>query len=105
MRRICAVLVSALALGLLTPASRAAAVAGDPEHRKVTFPVEGPVRYSDDFGDCRGTACSRSHAGNDLMGTKMQKLLAAADGTVSWTRLDGSGNGGNMIVIEDAAGW
>jgi hypothetical protein len=105
MRRLAALLVLILSFGVLIAAPPAEAVAGDPEHRAITFPVEGPVRYGDDFGDCRGAGCSRAHAGNDLMGTKMQKLLAAADGTVSWTRLDGSGNGGNMIVIEDAAGW
>jgi len=105
MRRIPALVVTALAIALLIPAQRAHAVAGDPEHRRITFPVEGTVRYSDDFGDCRGTNCSRSHQGNDLMGAKMQKLLAANDGVVSWTRLDGSGNGGNMLVVRDADGW
>jgi hypothetical protein len=65
--------------------------------------VAGNVRYSDDWG--AGRAGGRSHQGNDLMGTKLQPLLAAADGVISWARVDGSGNGGNLIALKDRDGW
>ncbi len=45
------------------------------------FPVIGSVTYSDSFGDCR-SGCTRTHEGNDLMGVKMQPVIAVADGTV-----------------------
>ncbi len=45
------------------------------------FPVIGDVNYSDSFGDCR-SSCTRGHEGNDLMGYKMQPVIAVADGTV-----------------------
>ena len=67
------------------------------------FPVEGAVSFSDDFGDPRSGG--RSHAGNDLMGTRMQKLLAAVDGTVTSARLDASNLSGHMLTIKDAEGW
>ncbi|CAN5826224.1 hypothetical protein BH24ACT3_BH24ACT3_00420 [soil metagenome] len=102
-----AVLGGALALGALPFLSRfdarPASAAGD--IRAIRFPVEGTVRFGDDFGDCRGGAgCPRRHLGNDLMGAKLQKLLAARDGTV--TRLTvGHASAGNMLVLTDADGW
>ena len=77
----------------------------DVEHRAIHFPVQGAVRFYDDFGNCRGTNCSRRHEGNDLMGSKLQRLVAARDATVRWMRLDGSGNGGNLLSLRDSAGW
>lgn len=49
------------------------------ETRAITFPVLGPVSYSNDFGAPRS---GHTHEGNDLMGTKGQVLLAAVDGTI-----------------------
>ena len=102
MRRLCAtaLLVTIGALGL-NPAPAAAADEG-PDYRELHFPVEGAVSFSDDYGDPRSGG--RSHEGNDLMGKKLQKLLAAADGTVS-LRLDTGGNAGHMLTIRDADGW
>lgn len=71
--------------------------------RTLTFPVDGTVRYGDDFGDCRGSGCSRRHQGIDLLGTKLQPLLAAATGTITWARFDA--RVGNTFVITDAEGW
>ena len=81
------------------------AVAADegPEYREIHFPVEGAVSFSDDFGDPRSGG--RTHEGNDLMGKKMQRLLAATDGTVTMAKLDASGLSGNMLTIKDADGW
>ncbi len=72
----------------------------------ITFPVEGPVAYTDSFGACR-SGCTRSHAGNDLMGTKLQRLLAARDSRVTWLRdtATPTGSRANILVLEDSAGW
>jgi hypothetical protein len=69
------------------------------------FPVEGTVRYTNDWGACRGTDCSRRHEGNDLMGTKLQRLLAAEDGVIQWLRGDASGTAGNMLSLKGKSGW
>jgi hypothetical protein len=72
--------------------------------RTITFPVEGPVRYYDDFGAPRA---GHTHQGNDLLGTKLQRLLAATDGTVRELSNRGAGlpNSGNRLVIRDSEGW
>ena len=101
MRRLAA-FVTLLAVLALGPIS-APAGAEEPEYRELHFPVEGSVTFSDDFGDPRSGG--RTHAGNDLMGTKMQKLLAAVDGTVTSARLDASNLSGHMLTIKDAEGW
>ena len=71
--------------------------------RSFLFPVEGPVRFTNDFGAPRSGG--RQHKGNDLMGSKMQKLLATRDGIVTFVRHDTSTNSGNMLVLRDADGW
>jgi hypothetical protein len=75
------------------------------EYHPIVFPVEGPVHYSNDWGACRGTGCSRGHEGNDLMGTRLQHLRAAEDGVVQWIRGDSSGNSGNMLSLKGKSGW
>jgi hypothetical protein len=103
MRRLAALLAVPLLAAPLALSAAAPAGAEEPEYRELHFPVEGAVTFSDDFGDPRSGG--RSHAGNDLMGTKMQKLLAAADGTVTSARLDASNLSGHMLTIKDAEGW
>ena len=71
--------------------------------RPFLFPVQGPVRFTDDFGAPRSGG--RLHKGNDLMGMKLQKLLATRDGIVTFVRHDTSTNSGNMLVLRDAEGW
>jgi hypothetical protein len=72
--------------------------------RPIRFPVDGTVSYTDTFGACRD-GCTRSHQGQDLMGTKLLPLVAAADGTVTAIRTDSSGTSGNYVRITDAEGW
>jgi hypothetical protein len=73
--------------------------------RQITFPVAGPVTYFDDWGACRGgTGCPRRHIGNDVIGMRLQPLLAAADGTVTHLVLDHV-TAGWGLVITDAEGW
>jgi hypothetical protein len=67
--------------------------------------VAGPVTYFDDWGACRGGAgCPRHHIGNDVIGTRLQPLLAARDGTVTHLVLDHV-TAGWGVVITDAEGW
>jgi hypothetical protein len=80
-----------------SPASAAETV------RPVHFPVEGAVRFRDDFGEPRGGG-TRRHAGTDIYGEKLQPLLAAVDGVVARVGVS-SGISGNYLVIRDAAGW
>ncbi len=73
--------------------------------REIIFPVVGPVTYSDTFGACRGSRCSRSHKGADLFGAKLAPLVAAADGTITFVRRSATGTAGNTVIIRDDEGW
>ena len=73
--------------------------------RAISFPVAGPITYYDDWGACRGGAdCPRRHIGNDLIGRRLQPLLAATDGVVTHLVLDHP-TAGWGLVITDAQGW
>jgi hypothetical protein len=63
------------------------------------FPVEGTVSYRDDFGEPRD---GHTHQGNDLMGAKLQRELAAADSVVTYWKHEAAGN---MLILTDAEGW
>lgn len=71
--------------------------------RSLTFPVSGTVRFTDTFGAPRSNG--RTHQGADLMGTKMQPLLAAATGKVTRLTHTNTGTAGNWLIITDAEGW
>ncbi|MBW3589826.1 MAG: M23 family metallopeptidase [Actinobacteria bacterium] len=73
------------------------------EYRRIHFPVAGPSSYGDDFGDVRSGG--RTHEGNDIFGAKLQPLLSAVDGKVSFLRADSTGLSGNMLTITDSEGW
>src|SRR3712207_3704960 len=89
-------------LGTTTAAwLRPAGAVPDVGHRRIVFPVEGPTRYSADFGAPRDGG-KRSHKGNDIVGVKLQRLVAATDGRVAWLRLAPTGN---ILALEDSAGW
>jgi murein DD-endopeptidase MepM/ murein hydrolase activator NlpD len=72
--------------------------------RDISFPVLGPVRYSNDFGACRD-GCARHHQGNDMIGVRMQPLLAAVDGTITEIRYESHGDTAAAIKITGADGW
>jgi murein DD-endopeptidase MepM/ murein hydrolase activator NlpD len=69
--------------------------------RDITFPVEGDVSWTDTFGACRD-GCSRYHEGQDLMGTKLQHLIACRDGVI--VALDHESSG-NSLYLQDDDGW
>jgi murein DD-endopeptidase MepM/ murein hydrolase activator NlpD len=70
--------------------------------RPITFPVAGPVTYFNDFGACRD-GCARAHKGNDVIGDRLQPLLAMHDGVVN--RLLDHPTAGFGIVVRDDEGW
>ena len=79
---------------------------GDPSRQgplqPMTFPVVGPVSYTDTFGAPR--AGGRTHQGQDLMGTKMEPEVAAADGVVSFITLPEASWGYSLTITGDD-GW
>ena len=93
---------SELTTGTTATAPEAPSAPEAPTVRALRFPVDGPVAYRDDYGEPRSGG--RTHRGNDLVGTKLQPLLAAADGTVTWLN-DDDGLSGNALAITDAEGW
>jgi murein DD-endopeptidase MepM/ murein hydrolase activator NlpD len=70
--------------------------------RAVTFPVAGPVSYVNDFGACRDN-CTRFHKGNDLIGDRLQPLLAMHDGVID--HLINHPTAGFGVAIRDDEGW
>ena len=70
--------------------------------RSVTFPVAGPVSYFNDFGACRD-GCSRAHKGNDIIGDRLQPIIAMHDGVID--HLVDHETAGYGVVIRDSEGW
>ena len=65
----------------------------------IVFPVVGPVGYTNDFGDPRG---SRGHEGNDIMAPRRSLAVAAEGGTVKfWTT---SSSAGCMLYLYGDSG-
>jgi hypothetical protein len=94
-----ALAATTLATGLVggLPSAQAATIV-----KPIVFPVDGTVRYTDDFGAAR---TGHTHEGNDLMGAKMMRELAAVDGTVLRVKFDNLSTGGNSVTIQAADGW
>ncbi len=81
MRRFLPILL-ALVLVLAPSTSAHAAEDGDAATvHDILFPVAGDVSYTDTFGAPRGSG--RTHEGQDLLGEKMQELVAADSGTIT----------------------
>ena len=65
----------------------------------ILFPVVGPVKYYDDFGEPRGGI---RHQGNDLLGTKRTPVVAVEPGKVEyWTT---SPTAGCMLYLHGVSG-
>jgi hypothetical protein len=87
------------------PSGRVVVPAGkvDPgQVRSITFPVVGPVTYYNDFGACRD-GCTRAHKGNDLIGDRLQPIVAMHDGVID--HLVNHPTAGFGIEIHDSEGW
>jgi murein DD-endopeptidase MepM/ murein hydrolase activator NlpD len=87
------------------PSGRVVVPDGKPDPgqvRSITFPVAGPVTYSNDFGACRD-GCTRAHKGNDLIGDRLQPIVAMHDGVID--HLVNHPTAGFGIEIHDSEGW
>lgn len=71
---------------------------------EMMFPVDGDYEYEDNYGACRGTNCSRSHEGIDIMADKMTPVVAVAPGTVGLIRDQREGNC-CLLAIDHDDGW
>jgi hypothetical protein len=68
----------------------------------IEFPVDGEVRFHDDYGEPRSGG--RIHGGVDLIGEKMMPLLAAVDGHISYLT-ETEPSWGWSLTIRDASGY
>ena len=68
---------------------------------RMVFPVKGRVWYTDNFGACRA-GCRRRHQGVDIMGHKMDPLVAAVDGRITVFR---HAPQGNYLTLTSRGGW
>jgi peptidase M23-like protein len=94
MRRVVPVLVALVAAGLAASALGAGGVP-DP----IVFPVVGPYRYTNDFGDPRPQG---SHEGNDILAPKKSIVVATESGKIKfWTT---SARAGCMLYLYGDSG-
>lgn len=86
---------------LIVPSAPAQAAAFDPSG--MAFPLDGEYRITDSFGDCRGSGCSRSHEGVDIMTPKGTPVLAAGAGVVEW--ISAGPSDCCYLGIDHGGGW
>src|SRR2546430_11994461 len=95
MRRVLPVLLALLAVGLALSAPGSAGSIPSP----FVFPVVGPYRYTNDFGDPRPQG---KHEGTDVLAPKKSIVVATEDGKVKfWTH---SARAGCMLYLYGASG-
>jgi hypothetical protein len=94
-RGVLTILVAALAPGAAAASPQAAGGVPGP----IVFPVVGPYRYTNDFGDPRGQG---RHEGNDVLAPKRSPVVAVEDGKIKfWTT---SARAGCMLYLYGASG-
>jgi Peptidase family M23 len=94
MRRVRPILLALLAAAVVASSAGAGGVP-DP----FVFPVVGPYRYTNDFGDPRGQG---RHEGNDVLAPKKSIVVAVEDGKIKfWTT---SARAGCMLYLYGASG-
>ncbi len=71
----------------------------------IVSPVAGDPSFSDTFGACRGSGCSRSHKGVDMFADRLTPLIAAADGVITHNRQSALTTAGNTVILESDDGW
>jgi murein DD-endopeptidase MepM/ murein hydrolase activator NlpD len=72
--------------------------------RNIVFPVVGPSIYSDTWGAYRGTIATHFHIGVDIIGVRLQPLVAATNGTITHFVNDHP-TAGWGVVVTDSEGW
>lgn len=70
----------------------------------IVFPVAGPVVYWDGWGQCREIDCSRLHIGVDIIGTRLQPILAAEDGVITGI-VENHRTAGWGVRLDGSSGW
>jgi hypothetical protein len=95
------VLVAVVLAASFAVASPALGAGFSPE--SMTYPLDGENRITDSFGDCRGSGCSRSHEGVDIMAAKGIPVLAAGDGVVTW--ISDAPSNCCYVGIDHGDGW
>lgn len=101
LRRCLAPLLFGILGATLAPAATAAA--DDVVVRSICFPVTEPVSYTNDFGAPR---VGHTHEGNDLMGKRLYRIVAPANGVIVQLTGPGSGGtGGYSLRMRDDQGW
>lgn len=73
-----------------------------PVQREIVFPVIGDVTFTDDFGEPRSGG--RTHEGVDMLGEKMQPLIAAVSGVLQYVPYPQPA-WGFMVSIKDVGGY
>jgi hypothetical protein len=95
MRRAVPVLVALVVAGIAASAPGATSGVPDP----FVFPVVGPYRYTNDFGDPRPQG---THEGNDVLAPKKSIVVAVEDGKIKfWTT---SARAGCMLYLYGISG-
>ena len=94
LRGVLVILAAALLAGPAAASPRAGGVPG-----QLIFPVVGPYRYTNDFGDPRPQG---RHEGNDILAPKRSPVVAVEDGKIKfWTT---SSRAGCMLYLYGASG-
>src|SRR5262245_31292464 len=94
-RGVLVILAAALIAGPAAASSHEHAV-----RKPIVFPVIGPYRYTNDFGDPRPQG--GGHQGNDILAPKKSPVVAVEDGKVKfWTT---SARAGCMLYLYGASG-
>jgi peptidase M23-like protein len=94
-RGVLTILIAALALG---PAAASPGARGSVPN-PIVFPVVGPYRYTNDFGDPRGQG---RHEGNDVLAPRKAIVVATEDGRIKfWTT---SARAGCMLYLYGVSG-
>ena len=73
------------------------------EVRDITFPVEGPSSFRNDFGDPRSGG-TREHLGVDVIADKMTPVVSVVNGTVVYAPTS-QPSWGYTISIQDSDGY
>ena len=88
-------IVAGLVVALIIPYQSANAL------DRIVFPVTGPASYSNDFDSPRSNG---PHHATDIIAKKMQQIVSATDGTVTYVGYP-QPSWGYMISIKDGANY
>src|SRR5439155_7079955 len=101
LRSLISLVLGALLVVLVPPLP--ARAAADPGPPAIVFPVAGPVTFTDTFDAPRGDVL---HEAQDLLGEKLEPIVAAHDGVVKWMdNLEATPGGAYALDIVADSGW